>query len=104
MQSAYHAGPKMGVGRFQLGFFKVLYLHLGASFADYLRHPTSLVCMHRAFIKPRTSDKDAHQTRTLSAVVAETIEPATSGIARAIACRSTGQQCSQTHPMSFKCT
>ena len=36
--SAYHAGPKTGVGRFQLGFFRVLYLQISLLLSDILTH------------------------------------------------------------------
>ena len=46
--------------------------------------------------------KDVYHTATLSAVVAETIEPATRGIPMATACRCTRQQCGQTGGMPFQ--
>ena len=77
----------MGVGRFQLGFFKVLYLQresnseLSSNTFEGQHTCGAAAALAFALI--------SYQTATLSAVVAETIEPATRGIARATACRCT---------------
>lgn len=90
----------MGVGRFQLGFFKVLYLQRQSS--SELSSNTfegQHVCRDVAVL---AFGLDAHHTATLSAVVAETIEPATRGIPIATACRCTGQQCGHTRDMAVQ--
>ena len=102
MLLAHHAGPKMGVGRFQLGFFKVLYLQQRSCLRAAFLPETPLNCKWLRAEAVVTVSTDAHHTRTLSAVVAETIEPATRGIARAMACRCIGQQHGQAYETSGK--
>ncbi len=101
---AHHAGPKMGVGRFQLGFFKVLYLQRESGSELSLNGFEDEHIYAHIYIIAAASGfcKGAHHTATLSAVVAETIEPATRGIPMATACKCAGQQSCQTDAMPIE--
>ena len=81
----------MGVGRFQLGFLSVLYLQRRGNDESCSKLSSShLRCICESQDGASDSGRGTYHTATFSAVVAETIDPATSGIARAIACTERG--------------